>query len=161
MTDELGPTRIRDLLGYAVGVALLAWLALRRWYGDIPGLTWFVPLSLLLLAGAETMAANNLRARIRRVRGAPPVQPLVAARMLALAKASALVGAVMLGVWAGLLAYVLPRLDFLAAAPADAVTGILGVLAAGALIAAALWLEYSCRAPTPPDRDLRTRPDGP
>lgn len=160
MTDQLGPTRLRDLLGYAAGVALVAWLALRRWYGDIPGLTWFVPLSLLLLAVAETLAANDLRARIRGARDAPPLRPLVAARMLALAKASSLVGAVMLGIWAGLLVYVLPKRDFLAAARTDTATGLVGVGCAAALIAAALWLEFSCRAPTPPDRDTSIRPDG-
>jgi hypothetical protein len=89
-----------------------------------------------------------------------PVQPLVAARSLALAKASAVVGAVMTGVWAGLLVYVLPRLDFLAAADADARTGTVGVAAALSLVGAALWLEYCCRTPTPPDSDHPTRPDG-
>ena len=160
MTAGIAPTRLRDLLGYAAAVALVAWLALRSWYGDLPGLTWFVPLSLLLLAAAETMAANELRARIRRTRPAPPVQPLVAVRMLALARASSLVGAVMLGVWAGLLVYVLPRRDLLAAARADTATALVGVGSAAALIAAAWWLEFSCRAPTPPDRDIGIRPDG-
>ena len=89
------------------------------------------------------------------------MQPLVAARSLALAKASAVVGAVMAGVWAGLLVYVLPRLDFLAAAADDALTGAVGVLAAASLVAAALWLEYSCRTPTPPDSDGQTSPNGP
>lgn len=156
----IAPTRVRDLAGYAAGVAVVVWLALRRWYGDLPELTWFLPLSLLLLALAELLAANNLRARIRRRPGAPPVQPIVAARSLALAKASALVGAVVLGVWAGLLAYALPRVDALAAASRDSRTGSVGVVSALALVAAALWLEYCCRAPTPPDSDGRAGPDG-
>lgn len=156
----IGPTRIRDLVGYAAAVTLITWLALRQWYGDLPGLNWFVPLSLLLLAVAETLAANQLRDRIRRRPGAPPVQPLVAARMFALAKASAVVGAFVLGIWAGLLVYTMPRYDQLAAARSDTGTGIVGVVAALALVAAALWLEYSCRAPAPPDRDRSARPDG-
>jgi hypothetical protein len=156
----IGPTRIRDLAGYAIAVAVITWIALRRWYGDLPGLNWFVPLSLLLLAMAETLAANQLRDRIRRRPGALPVQPLVAARMLALAKASAVVAAFVLGIWAGLLLYTVPRLDQLAAAGGDTRTGVVGVVAASALVAAALWLEYSCRAPTPPDSDRPTRPDG-
>lgn len=160
MTGPIGPTRVRDLAGYAAGVTLLTWLALRQWYGDLPRLSWFVPLSLALLALAEAIAAGQLRARIRRRPGAAPVEPLVAARSLALAKASAVVGAVMTGVWAGLLGYVLPRLDFLAAAGADARTGVVGVTGALLLVGAALWLEYSCRTPTPPDGDQPTRPDG-
>ena len=107
----------------------------------------------MLLAIAEVLAANQLRDRIRRRPGAPPVQPLVAARMLALAKASAVVGAVMVGIWAGLLVYVVPRLGQLAAAGNDTATAAFGVVAAVALTAAALWLEYSCRTPAPPDGD--------
>jgi hypothetical protein len=156
----ISPTRIRDLIGYAIAVAAISWLAMRQWYGDLPGLNWFVPLSLLLLAIAETLAANQLRDRIRHRAGAPAVQPLVAARMLALAKASAVVGAFVLGIWAGLLLYTVPRVDQLAAARSDTRTGVVGVLAALALVAAALWLEYSCRAPTPPDSDRSIRPDG-
>ena len=160
MTGQLAPTRVRDLVGYAAGVTLVAWLAVRQWYGDLPRLSWFVPLSLLLLAIAETMTANNLRARIRRRPGALPVQPLVAARSLALAKASAVVGAVMTGVWAGLLLYAVPRLDQLSAAAGDTRTGVIGVVSAIALVAAALWLEYCCRTPIPPDSERGTEPDG-
>ena len=160
MTAPLAPTRLRDLAGYAAGVTLLTWLALRQWYGELPELSWFLSLSPALLAMAEVIAAGQLRARIRHRPGAAPVQPLVAARTLALAKASAVVGAVMTGVWAGLLVYVLPRLDFLAAAGGDALTGTVGVAAALSLVVAALWLEYSCRTPTPPDSDRPARPDG-
>lgn len=156
----IAPTRFRDLAGYAAAVTLISWLAMRQWYGDLPRLGWFVPLSLLLLAVAEVLAANNLRARIRGAPGFRALQPLVAARSLALAKASSLIGAVALGVWAGLLVYVVPKLGFLAAAGADTVTGVVGVTTAAALVGAALWLEYCCRAPTPPDRDNPVRPDG-
>lgn len=156
----IGPTRIRDLIAYAAAVTLITWLAMRQWYGDLPRLRWFVPLSLILLAIAEVLAANQLRDRIRHRPGALPVQPLVAARMLALAKASAVVGAVMVGIWAGLLVYVVPRLGQLNAAGNDTVVGAIGVVAAVALTAAALWLEYCCRTPAPPDGDRHARPDG-
>ncbi|HEY7103585.1 MAG TPA: DUF3180 domain-containing protein [Mycobacteriales bacterium] len=156
----IGPTRIRDLVAYAAAVTLITWLAMRQWYGDLPRLRWFVPLSLVLLAIAEVLAANQLRDRIRRRPGALPVQPLVAARMLALAKASAVVGAVMVGIWAGLLVYVVPRLGELNAAGSDTVVGAIGVVAAVALTAAALWLEYCCRTPAPPDGEREARPDG-
>lgn len=156
----IAPTRVRDLVGYALGVALIVWLAMRQWYGDLPELTWFVPLSVLLLALAEVLAGNNLRARIRRRPGALPVQPIVAARSLALAKASSLVGAVVTGVWAGLLVYVVPRIDQLDAASRDTRTATVGVFAGVALTGAALWLEYCCRSPTPPDSDRVVDPDG-
>lgn len=156
----IAPTRVRDLAGYAAGVTLVVWLGLRSWYGDLPQLTWFLPLSLLLLAGAEVLAANNLRDRIRRRPGARAVQPIVAARSFALAKASSLVGSVAVGVWAGLLVYVLPRVGDLDAASGDARTGTVGTVSALALVGAALWLERCCRTPTPPDSDHRTGPDG-
>ena len=57
----IGPTRVRDLIAYAAAVTLITWLALRQWYGDLPRLRWFVPLSLVLLAIAEVLAANQLR----------------------------------------------------------------------------------------------------
>jgi hypothetical protein len=156
----ISPTRIRDLIGYALAVTGITWLALRQWYGDLPRLSWFVPLSLVLLAIAETLAANQLRDRIRRRPGALPVQPLVAAQMFALAKASAVVGAVVTGSWAGLLLYAVPRLGQLMAAGGDTRTGSVVVVAGLALAGAGLWLEYCCRAPAPPDSETRTRPDG-
>ena len=161
--DRISATRPRDLLVVAVGAAVASALLVRLYYGTLPSLQWFVPLSLLLLAVAELSAGQQLRARIRRRPGAPPVQPLVAARMLALAKASSQVGAGMLGVWAGLLLYTVPRRDYLAAAGSDTRTGVLGVVTASALVAAGLWLEYCCRAPRPPDDVDRdpTSPDGP
>jgi len=155
----IGATRVRDLAVVAAVAGLVGWLALREWYGDIPELRWHLPLSLALLALAEALAASQLRARIRRVPGTRPVPPLVAARSLALAKASALVGAAMVGVWAGLLVYTVPRLSFLAAAGDDTRTGVLGVVASLSLVGSALWLEYCCRTPKPPDRsDQRSRP---
>lgn len=149
----LAATRPRDLLGIAAAGTLLGWLTVRQWYGELPRLPAFVPLSLLVLAVAEGWAGAQLRARIRREPGARPVQPLAAARSLALAKASALVGAGMAGGWAGLLVYAVPRTGYLAEAGNDVRTAVLGMVAAGGLVGAALWLEYCCRAPEPPDRD--------
>jgi len=157
---RVAPTKVRDLLAIAVGAGLLTWFAVRNWYGDLPKLRWFVPLSLALLAFAEVLAASQLRARIRHRPGAEPVQPLVAARSLALAKASAMVGAAMVGVWVGLLLFTVPRLDYLAAAGDDTRTGVIGVLAAAGLVGAALWLEYSCRTPEPPDEPTSQTPNG-
>jgi len=145
------PTHLRDLALLAVALGLLSWLAVRQWYGSLPRLHWFVPLSLGVLAVAEAISGFQLRARIRRRPGLTPVDPLVAARQLALAKASALVGAAMLGLWAGMLIYLLPRLSTLTAARGDASTSTIGVACAVLLAAAALWLEYCCRTPKPPE----------
>jgi Protein of unknown function (DUF3180) len=151
----VGATRLRDLVLLAVVTGLIVWLAVRQWYGDIPRLRWFVPLSLALLALAEAISATQMRARIRRAPGTRPVHPLVAARALALAKASALVGAAMVGVWGGLLLYTVP--SDLAAASGDTRIGVFGVIASLCLTGCALWLEYSCRTPKPPEESHRPR----
>jgi hypothetical protein len=145
------PTRLRDLAVIAVVTGLVSYLAIREWYGAIPRLSWFVPLSLAVLAVAEAISGSQVRARIRRRPGLRPIEPLVAARQVALAKASAVVGAAMVGVWGGLLLFTVPRLSFLAAAPSDAVTGGVGVVCAGLLVGGALWLEFCCRTPKPPE----------
>lgn len=148
-------TRVRDLIAIAAVAGLLSWVVVRRWYGSLPAFEWYVPLSVAALALVELIAGTQLRGRIRGRPGTRPVDPLVAARMLALAKASSLVGAGLTGAWAGLLIYVAMRLDFLAAAAGDTLTASIGVVASVGLTAAALWLERCCRNPTPrqDDRD--------
>ncbi len=147
----LNETKARDLAVIGLVVALLSWLLVRQYYGALVPLRWYLPLSLGVLGIAELMGARNLRARIRGVAGLPPMGSLVAARALALAKASAVAGAGFAGVWLGLLGYTLPNLGFLAAAGNDAVTGVLGVLSSALLVAGALVLENACRTPKLPD----------
>lgn len=146
-------TRVRDLAGLVAVAALVSWLVVRQLYGELPLFPVFVPVSLAVLAAVEAVFGFQLRARIARRPGTEPVQPLVAARAVALAKASSLVGAVALGAWAGLLAYTVPNLDFLAAASSDTRTGVVGVACSAALVGAALWLEHCCRTPRGPEDD--------
>ncbi|CAN5310879.1 DUF3180 domain-containing protein [soil metagenome] len=151
-------TRIQDLLGLAAVVAVVSWLVIRQVYGDLPPLPAFVSLSLLALAVVEIALGLQLRARIARRPGTEPVQPLVAARAVALAKASSLVGAAATGFWAGLLAHTVPNLGFLAAAGDDTRTGVVGVLCGLTLVGGGLWLEHCCRTPDRPDDDEPARP---
>jgi hypothetical protein len=141
------PTRPRDLLAAGLVAALLANLVIRLSYGSLPGFPLLAGATLGVLGIAEALAGNALRARILRRPGARPVQPLVAARAVLLAKASSLAGAIMAGVWTGLLVYVLPRSAEVTAAASDAVSGGLGLVCALGLVAGALWLERCCRTP--------------
>jgi len=141
------PTRLRDLAAVAVVAALLANLVIRLSYGALPGFPLLAGATLGVLGVAEALTGNALRARIRRRPGARPVQPLVAARAVLLAKASASAGAIMAGVWAGLLGYVLPQAAEVTAAASDAVSGAVGLICALGLVAGALWLERCCRTP--------------
>jgi hypothetical protein len=167
---RLGPTRARDLAAVGVVAAVLAYGLTRFNYAALPTLPRFAGVGAALLGIGEAVAGWGLRRRIRlsarpaerRDEGAapvpadriiPPVPPLVAARALAVAKASALAGAAFAGLWIGFGAYVLPDASRAAAPSADSATALLGLVCAVVLTAGALWLEYCCRAP-------RDRSDG-
>jgi hypothetical protein len=163
------PVRRRDLVVLALGLAVASWLLVRSFYGQMPALDWWLPLPLGVLAVGEGLGARNLRSRLAALREARsprrqeppqqpapamvrPVEPLLVARLAVLAQASAYVGAVLTGIWAGVLAHVGPALGRLQAATGDSVTAVLGVACAGGLVAAALFLESVCRVP-PEDHD--------
>ena len=72
---------------------------------------------------------------------------------MVLAQASAYVGAVLAGCWAGVLLHTVPALGRLTAARGDTVTAVLGVVLAAGLAVAALWLEHVCKVPLDDDED--------
>jgi predicted outer membrane lipoprotein len=157
------PVRRRELAALAVGVAFAAWLVVRAAYASLPPFQWWLPVPLGVLAVAEALGARTLRVRLSAQRdgrrgpgrtpstAARPVEPMLVARLAVLAQASAWVGAVLAGCWAGLLLHTAPALGRLSAAAADTLTAVLGVVLAAALTIAALWLEHVCRVP--PDAD--------
>ena len=151
------PVSRRDLVALALGLAVASWIVVRAAYGDLPAFRWWLPVPVGLLALAEAGAARSLGARLRAQRdrrplpGAGPVDPLLAARLVVLAQASAYVGAVLAGCWAGVLLHTVPALDRLTAARGDTATAVLGVVLAVALTVAALWLEHVCRVPLDDD----------
>jgi membrane protein implicated in regulation of membrane protease activity len=145
-------TRARDLATAGLLAVVVVYLAIRLLYDTLPPLPTFAGVTLLVLAIVEAALGTSLRGRIkRRFEGRPddgkPLQPLTVARAVALAKASSLLGAIMLGAWIGVGAYLLPRRDELSAAANDMPSAVVGVVSSALLIAAALWLEYCCRTP--------------
>jgi hypothetical protein len=172
----LKPLRKSDLAVLAVGLAVATWLVVRVGYGHLPPLHWWLPAPLGVLAVAEALGTRTLRARLAAERAARsaaarsdrptkrnqparpvalvrPVEPMLVARLAVLAQASAYVAAVCGGFWAGVLAYVGPLSARAQAARGDAVTAVVGVVCAAALVAAALWLESVCRVPPGSDED--------
>jgi Protein of unknown function (DUF3180) len=147
-------TRPRDLVMPAVLTGLLVHLLLRVAYDVLPPLPTLAGSSLALIAIVEVVFGSSLRARIRRQPGTRPVAPLTAARAVVLAKASSLLGAIMLGCWLAVIAFTLPQRDQLATAGSDTTSATIGAICAAVLIAAALWLEYCCRTPGKPDEPL-------
>jgi hypothetical protein len=153
------PTSVSVLIVAALAAAAAGWLLLSFSYSLLPQLPWSPVVVLAVLALAELLLAQNTSARIQRKPGALPVDPLAVVRYVALAKASALVGALSAGFSVGLLAWLV--LEPTKAAHADRPIAIGGLAAAALLVGAALWLERACRVPPDPDRKDENDSDRP
>jgi hypothetical protein len=147
------PTKPRDLFGVALVTALVVGVLVRIAYGSLPQIPLFAGATFGVLGIAEAVGGNALHARIHRRPGTRPVQPLVAARAVLLAKASSLAGAIMTGAWAGLLAHVLPIAGDVTAAGSDSLAAAVGIVCSLGLVGGALWLEHCCRTPDDPADD--------
>jgi Protein of unknown function (DUF3180) len=151
----MGPTRKRDLTLAVVLVAVVVYpvvMGLYRWF---PPITLFTGISLLVLAAAEGALGFYVRAKINNGEIGPGrgrLHPLAVARTVTIAKASAWVGALMLGWWVSVLAYLLPKRSSLRVAGEDTAGAVVAAACALALIVAALWLQHCCEKPEePPD----------
>jgi len=151
------PTRARALLLTGVLAAAVTWALLTVVYAKLPPLTWTGVPALLIAAGAEAWTGRDLRARIQGGPGRKPAPPLFVARIVALAKATSQVAALLGGVSVGFVIYLSGMLD--ATTPRnDTITA--GVLFGSSLVllAAALYLEYCCRVPRNPNQDREDEP---
>jgi hypothetical protein len=152
------PTRPATLFVAGLAAAAASWLLISRFYGDIPPLPWLPPVILLALAALELGSAVNTKARIDRRAGAPPIDPLLVARFVVLAKASALAAALFTGLYAGLSLWLFTERGRLPAADTDLPPAVVGLIGSAALVAAALLLERACRVPPPPPSSDPARP---
>ena len=146
------PTRVGTLAALLLTVGAVSWgvLVVSEDRGvTLPPLTWTAPTGVGLLAVVVLVTALGLRSRLDRPEKRP--HPLSMARMAVLGKASAHVGPVVGGLYAGYLLVLLPDLE-IAARRDRAVLCLVAVLASAALSAAGLLLERTCRVP-PPDVD--------
>ncbi|MDQ4119164.1 MAG: DUF3180 domain-containing protein [Actinomycetota bacterium] len=155
----LAPTRPRDLLAVGLLAVVVGNVLTRLFYSQIPNLPIAAAVVLGLLGIVEIVGGYLLRGRIERRNGAPPVDALMAARALLVARASAFAGSAVAGLWVGLLVHTLPDSGSVTAAASDSVTGGIGLACALLLVGAGLWLERCCRAPDDPDRDPDERPE--
>lgn len=158
----MGPTKIRDLVLVAVIVGAASWALVGYNYGSLPSIPLLAGIVLYVLAAVEAVVALVVRARVNsrqigQARG--QLHPLTAARIVALAKASAILGAIMTGVWAGMAVYLFAQHD-LASADHDKPSVLIALVGAVLLVAAALWLEYCCRAPDDPTNDMLSEHPG-
>ena len=151
----MGPTRKRDLTAATVlgaGVGDMIVVRLDRYF---PPIDVWTGVSLLAVAIAEAAWAFYVRAKINDgeigdARGW--LHPLAVARSVLIAKASAWVGALVLGWWIAVLVYLLPRRSTLRVAGEDTAGSVVAAASALALVVAALWLQHCCKSPQePPD----------
>jgi hypothetical protein len=149
----MGPTRKRDLTAAVVGTAVIGYLLVVVLYRWFPPITVWTGLSLLGVAIAEALWARYVRAKINDGEigaGSGRLHPLTVARSLIVAKASAWVGALVLGWWVGVLVYFLPRRSWLRVADEDSTGTLVAAASALALVVAAMWLQHCCKSPQDP-----------
>ena len=141
------PTRLPTLVLCAVIGVVAGYLLAAAVYADLPPLPLYTPVTLFLIALVELGLARVVRDRIRGQarRGGRQLHPLQVARAVALAKASSPTGALLAGLYAGVLVWLLPR--DAEQARSDAVVCVVSALAALLLVGAALLLERACRTP--------------
>ena len=153
------PTRRRDQ-AIAVAVAgLIAYIVTRFAYVDLPSPTVYSLLWIPLLAIAELYLALLTRSRLAGRPGTRPINPLVVARIAALAKATSLVAALALGGYAGFFAWVVQISS--TTANRDTRTAAIGVGLSVLLMLASAFLEHVCRVPRDRDADRSDEPNRP
>ena len=146
------PTRPSQLAALTVLAAVAAYLLARLRYGSLPALPRSWVLTVLVLAALCAALARSVRARLDGRPRTQPIALLVVARCAALARAGSAAAALLGGGYVGFGLFTLGSLEK-SAYGRDALTCLLGLVAALALLAAALWLERSCRVPGPPPGD--------
>jgi hypothetical protein len=150
--------RIRVLAGVFVVAGVLSWAGARLWnsIGTLPSVPLAAPIVLTLIAVVLLSTALSLRARLKAQRerrpGAKGVDPLMAARAVVFGQASALVAALVAGMYGGTGVLLLELLDIPARRDQAFYAGF-SVLAGIAVIAAALFLERVCKLPEDEDQN--------
>jgi hypothetical protein len=143
------PTRWRDLALAAIAAGAIAYLVTRLDYVNLPSPSVYSLLWIPLLTIAEFYMALVTRSRLAGRHGTRPINPLVVARLAALAKATALVGALALGAYVGFFAWVITISSTIASR--DTRTAAIGAGLSLLLVVAASFLEHVCRVPDDPD----------
>lgn len=151
--NAMQPTRVRFLVALAVIAAAVGWGIVRivdGWTGRVLPVPWLAAAALWLVAGAVAYWAWSSRPRLQHRPGAKPMPPLVAARTAALAMAASRIGALILGLYAGIAVGLAPNLTTPSAEQSFWASTVASI-GALALAAAGLWLERLCRLPIGPD----------
>ncbi|SDO50166.1 Protein of unknown function [Streptomyces sp. cf386] len=144
--------RIRMLAGVFIVAGVLSWAGARLWnsVGTLPSVPLAAPIVLALIAVVLLATAISIRARLKAQRERRPeakgVDPLMAARAVVFGHASALVAALVAGMYGGTGVFLLESLD-IPARRDQAIYAGFSVLAGIGVIAAAIFLERVCKLP--------------
>ncbi|MEU0109593.1 DUF3180 domain-containing protein [Streptomyces sp. NPDC006251] len=150
--------RIRLLAGVFVVAGVLSWAGARLWnsVGTLPSVPLAAPIVLALIAVVLLATALSLRARLKAQRERQPdakgVDPMMAARAVVFGQASALVAALVSGMYGGTGVFLLESLD-IPARRDQAIYAGFSVLAGIGVIAAAIFLEHVCKLPEDDEHD--------
>ncbi|MEU5688158.1 DUF3180 domain-containing protein [Streptomyces venezuelae] len=153
--------RIRTLVGLFLVAGVLSWSGARLWdsVGSLPRVPLAAPIVLAVIAVVLLATALSLRSRLRAQRerrpGAKGVEPMMAARAVVFGQASALVAALISGMYGGTGAFLLEYLD-IPPRRDQAVYAGLSVLMGIAVIAAAFFMERVCKLPEDDDENGET-----
>nr|WP_152887788.1 DUF3180 domain-containing protein [Streptomyces adustus] len=146
------------MAGVFVVAGVLSWAGARLWsaLGTLPSVPLAAPIVLAVIAVILLATALSIRARLKAQRERRPdakgVDPLMAARAVVFGQASALVAALVAGMYGGTGVFLLESLD-IPARREQAIYAGFSVLAGFAVIAAALFLERVCRLPEDDEHD--------
>ncbi|MDV5146561.1 DUF3180 domain-containing protein [Streptomyces sp. NPDC050842] len=150
--------RLKVLTGLFLVAGILSWGGARLWdsVGTLPSVPIAAPIVLAVIAVVLTATALSIRTRLKAQRerrpGAKGVEPLMAARAVVFGQASALVAALVAGMYGGTGVYLLGSLD-VPARRDQALYAALAVVAGIGVIAAALFLERVCKLPEDPENN--------
>ncbi|MEF2527632.1 MULTISPECIES: DUF3180 domain-containing protein [Streptomyces] len=145
------------LAGTFAVAGVLSWAGARLWnaYGSLPGVPLAAPVVLGAIAVVLLATALSLRSRLKAQRERRPdakgVEPLMAARALVFGQASALVAALVAGMYGGVGVFLLADGLEVPARRDQAWYAAFSVLAGIAVIAAALFLERVLKLPEDDD----------
>ncbi|MFE9722445.1 DUF3180 domain-containing protein [Streptomyces sp. NPDC005794] len=153
--------RLGLLAGLFAGAGVLSWGGARLWdsLGTLPSVPLAAPVVLAVIAVVLLATALSIRARLRAQRerrpGAKGVEPMMAARAVVFGQASALVAALVAGMYGGTGAFLLGSLD-VPPRRDQAIYAGFAVLAGIAVVAAAVFLERVCKLPDDRDDERNT-----
>ncbi|WAZ23213.1 DUF3180 domain-containing protein [Streptomyces cinnabarinus] len=150
--------RIRVLAGVFIVAGILSWAGARLWnsIGTLPSVPLAAPIVLALIAAVLLATALSIRSRLKAQRerrpGAKGVDPLMAARAVVFGQSSALVAALVAGMYGGTGVFLLETLD-IPARRDQAIYAAFSVVAGIAVIASAIFLERVCKLPEDDEHD--------